>query len=135
MLGPGTTTRAVATRLGFEKTLVGVDVVTRERVVARDVSEERLLELVASSPTKIVVTPVGGQGFLFGRGNQPISPAVIERVGRENIQVICTPGKLHSFQGHALLVDTGDLDLDGKLAGHMSIVTGYGEWAVYRIGN
>ena len=135
VLGPGTTTRAVATRLGFEKTLVGVDVVTRERVVARDVSEERLLELVASSPTKIIVTPVGGQGFLFGRGNQPISPAVIERVGRENIQVICTPGKLHSFQGHALLVDTGDLDLDGKLAGHMSIVTGYGEWAVYRIGN
>jgi len=135
VLGPGTTTRAVAKRLGCEKTLVGVDVIAKSGVVALDVNEQKLLELVLSAPTGIIVTPIGGQGFLFGRGNQPISPAVIIKVGRQNIQVICTPGKLHTFAGRPLLVDTGDAELDANLSGHISISTGYQEKAVYRIGN
>lgn len=135
ILGPGTTTRTVADRLGFEKTLVGVDVVTREELAALDVSEQQLLDLLASTPARIVVTPIGGQGFLFGRGNQPISPAVINKVGRGNIQVICPPAKLHAFGGRPLLVDTGDQELDARLTGYISITTGYRERAVYRIGN
>jgi predicted polyphosphate/ATP-dependent NAD kinase len=135
ILGPGTTTRTLADCLGFAKTLAGVDVVTREKLVAVDVNEQQLLDLVETTSARIVVTPVGGQGFLFGRGNQPISPAVIRKVGRENIRVICTPGKLHSFAGNPLLVDTGDSDLDAQLSGHISITTGYREEAIYRIGN
>ena len=135
VLGPGTTTRAVANRLGFEKTLVGVDVVTKDRPVAMDVNEQQLLELVRTAPARIIVTPIGGQGFLLGRGNQPISPAVIRIVGRQNIQVICTPGKLNTFSGRPLLVDTGDTDLDAQLSGHIAITTGYQEKAVYRIGS
>lgn len=135
VLGPGTTTRAVTNRLGFEKTLVGVDVVTKEQLVALDVNEQQLLELVGSKPSRIIVTPIGGQGFLFGRGNQPISPAVIRETGCENIQVICTPGKLHTFSGRPLLVDTGDPFLDAQLSGHISIITGHQERAVYRVGN
>ncbi len=133
VLGPGTTTRAVAECLGFEKSLVGVDVMTRDQVIAPDVNEERLLRLVADHQTKIIVTPIGGQGFLFGRGNQPISPEVINKVGTNNIQVICSPEKLHAFEGHPLLVDTGDQELDEKLVGHVSITTGYRERAIYRI--
>ena len=135
VLGPGTTTRAVANRLGFDKTLVGVDVMTSDHMVALDVNEQQILELIESTPARIVITPIGGQGFLFGRGNQPISPQVISKVGRQNIQVICTPGKLHTFNGRPLLVDTGDIKLDAQLAGHISITTGYQERAVYRIGN
>jgi len=135
ILGPGTTTRVVANRLGFEKTLVGVDVVTKDRSVALNVNEQQLLELVEAARAQIVITPIGGQGFLFGRGNQPISPQVIKKVGADNINVVCTPGKLHTFAGRPLLVDTGDLDLDTQLAGHISITTGYQERAVYRIGN
>jgi predicted polyphosphate/ATP-dependent NAD kinase len=134
ILGPGTTTRTLADCLGFEKTLVGVDVVTKERLVAMDANEQQLLDLVESTTAQIVITPVGGQGFLFGRGNQPISPAVIKKVGRENIRVICTPGKLHTFAGRPLLVDTGDRDLDTQLTGHISITTGFREEAVYQIG-
>ena len=134
VLGPGTTTRAVANRLGYEKTLVGVDVMTKNRLVAKDVNEQQLLELVRTAPTRIIVTPIGGQGFIFGRGNQPISPAVIRLVGRQNIQVICTPGKLNTFSERPLLVDTGDPDLDVALSGHITITTGYQEKAVYRIG-
>jgi predicted polyphosphate/ATP-dependent NAD kinase len=135
ILGPGTTTRAVANRLGFKKTLVGVDVVAHDKLVALDVNEQQLLALIESTPARIVITPIGGQGFLFGRGNQPISAEVIKQIGRENLQVICTPGKLHTFGGRPLLVDTGDIDLDAQLSGHISITTGYRERAVYRIGN
>ncbi len=134
ILGPGTTTRAIAKRLGFEKTLVGVDVISRDKLIALDVNEQQLLNLTRDRETVMILTPIGGQGFLFGRGNQPISPRVIRRIGRENIQVICTTGKLHSFRGIPLLVDTGDEVLDIELSGHVSIITGYKERAVYKIG-
>ena len=98
-----------------------------------DVSESQLLSLIEFQAAGIILTPIGGQGFLFGRGNQPISPKVIEKIGKENIQVISTPEKLHNLAGNALLVDTGDRDLDRKLSGHISITTGYHEKAVFRI--
>jgi predicted polyphosphate/ATP-dependent NAD kinase len=134
VLGPGTTTRAVAQHLGFEKTLVGVDVITKEQVIALDVNERQLLDLTSDRHTVIILTPIGGQGFLFGRGNQPISPKVIMQIGKDNLQVICTTRKLNTFGGRSLLVDTGDVKLDGALKGHTSIITGYKERAVYRIG-
>lgn len=134
VLGPGTTTRAVAKRLGFEKTLVGVDLITKREVIALDVNEQQLLESTRDQQTVLILTPIGGQGFLFGRGNQPISPRVIRQVGIDNIWVICTTDKLNSFGGNPLLVDTGDGELDAALKGHVSIITGYKERAVYRIG-
>jgi predicted polyphosphate/ATP-dependent NAD kinase len=133
ILGPGTTTRAIAARLGVQKTLVGVDVVTREGLVATDVSERRLLELNAGHPARIVVSPIGGQGFLFGRGNQPISPAVLRAVGKENILVVCLPDKLNALRGQPFLVDSGDADVDAWLAGYIQVITGYRERAYYRI--
>ena len=135
ILGPGTTTRAVAAQLGFEKTLVGVDLVAKDNVIALDVNEQQLLELTSDQQAVIILTPIGGQGFLFGRGNQPISDKVIKQIGKENLQVICTTGKLNSFRGNPLLVDTGDKQLDAALAGHVSIITGYKERAVYKIGS
>jgi predicted polyphosphate/ATP-dependent NAD kinase len=79
------------------------------------------------------VTPVGGQGFLFGRGNQQISPKVIQKVGRDNIIVVSLSEKLNALQGEPLLVDTGDPSLDEMLAGYMSMVVGYRERVVYRV--
>jgi len=133
VLGPGTTTRAITDRLGFPKTLVGVDVYTQEGVVALDVSESRLLELLENGPARIIVTPIGGQGFIFGRGNQPISPKVIRKVGRENILVVSLSEKLNALQGEPLLVDTGDPNVDDILAGYLPVVVGYREKVVYRV--
>jgi predicted polyphosphate/ATP-dependent NAD kinase len=89
--------------------------------------------LIENKTTKIIVTPIGGQGFIFGRGNQPISSRVIKRVGRENIWVVCTPEKLHALGGRPLLVDTGDDSIDEMLQGFIAVTTGYREEAVYRI--
>jgi len=133
ILGPGTTTRCIAQRLGMQKTLIGVDVVTPHELIARDASESQLLTLIAHRPAKIVVTPIGGQGFLFGRGNQQISPRVIQKVGKENILVVCQLQKLNALRGKPFLVDTGDHQTDELLTGYFSVITGYHERSMYRV--
>ena len=133
ILGPGTTTRAITTRLGLQKTLIGVDVITRQKLVAADVNERQLLSLLEKFHARIIVTPIGGQGFLFGRGNQQISPQVIQKVGRGNIIVICLQSKLNALRGRALLVDTGDSQTDRMLSGFIPVITGYRERVIYRV--
>jgi predicted polyphosphate/ATP-dependent NAD kinase len=133
IIGPGTTTRAITSRLGLDKTLIGVDVVTAGKMIAADVNESQLLKLVEGRKAKIVVTPIGGQGCIFGRGNQQISPTVIEKVDRDNIIVVSTSGKIHSLGGRPLWVDTGDRKVDEMLSGYIRVVTGYNERIVYRV--
>jgi predicted polyphosphate/ATP-dependent NAD kinase len=133
ILGPGTTTRAITRALGLRKTLLGVDVVKERALVAEDVNETRLLNLVSGISSKIVITPIGGQGFLFGRGNQQISPEVIRKVGLDNMIVISTTEKINSLQGRPLLVDTGDQGLDEQLSGYTRVITGYNESVIYKL--
>lgn len=133
IIGPGTTTRAIAERLGFPKTLVGVDVYSTEGVIALDANENRLLEILEKHPAKIIVTPIGGQGFILGRGNQQISPRVLEKVGRENLIVVSLIEKINALKGEPLLVDSGELGLDASLAGYLPIISGYHEKVIYRV--
>jgi len=135
ILGPGTTTRTIMTRLGLEKTLLGVDAVMGGALAGRDVTEEGLLHLLEKRrAAHIVVTAIGGQGHIFGRGNQQISAAVIRRVGMAGIIVIATQTKLLSLEGRPLLVDTGDPTLDAELCGYAKVVTGLGERTMYKVG-
>jgi predicted polyphosphate/ATP-dependent NAD kinase len=133
IVGPGTTTRPILANLGLEKTLIGVDVVCRRKLVLADANETSLLELLENHPGKVVVTPIGGQGYIFGRGNQQISPKVLSRIGLENIIVISAPEKILSLDGRPLLVDTGNHEIDRALSRHIKIVTGYGERIVYPV--
>lgn len=132
VIGPGTTTRAIASKLGLNKTLVGVDVVSKGKLVGIDVNEAQLLKLLKKRNAKIVVTPIGGQGYIFGRGNQQISPEVIKKVGRDNIIVVATPEKINSLRGRPFLVDTGDRTVDRMLSGYIKVITGYNEEIVYK---
>lgn len=136
IIGPGTTTRAIAEALGLAKTLLGVDVVLDRKLIARDANEAQLLALLDEHKqcrARIVVTPIGGQGYLFGRGNQQISPKVIEKVGRDNAIVVSTPDKLYALGAQPLLVDTGDRAVDEMLSGYVQVVTGYNERAVRKV--
>jgi len=133
IIGPGTTTRAITSRLGLDKTLIGVDVVAGGNLVAADVNESQLLELLEGRKAKIIVTPIGGIGAIIGRGNQQISPKVIKKVGKEHIIVVSTTGKIHSLRGRPLWVDTGEREVDEMLSGYIRVITGYSEQGVYRV--
>ncbi|MBE3037252.1 MAG: ATP-NAD kinase family protein [Chloroflexi bacterium] len=134
IFGPGSTTQAVATHIGFDKTLLGVDAVLDGKIVSADASEADLLRLLSVNRlAEIVVTPIGGQGCIFGRGNQPISPDVIRKVGRAHIRVISTPEKIQALNGHPLWADTGDRAVDEMLSGYLAVVTGYKESVMYKV--
>lgn len=124
ILAPGTTTRAVAEEMGIsEFTLLGVDLVRNGELVAKDVTEGRILEEIGDESAVIVVSPIGKQGFILGRGNQQVSPEVVRKVGIDNIMVLATPGKL--AETPMLKVDTGDPDLDEEFKGYVRVVMGY----------
>jgi len=132
IIGPGTTTRTIGDLLDAKKTLLGVDVFCDKKIVASDVNEKQILEEIRGKTAQIIVTPIGGQGFIFGRGNQQISPEVIRRVGLENIVVVATEGKLRSLKG--LRVDTGDSNLDDALRSRkLKVVVDYKTESLTRI--
>ncbi len=134
VLGPGSTVEKIGERLGVKKTLLGVDVVTGEgKVLGLDVDERRLLQLVKKGSVKVVVSPIGGTGFLFGRGNQQISPAALRLIGTENVIVVASRSKLDGLVPRRLLVDTGDSGLDGALRGYRRVITGYREEMVVKV--
>jgi predicted polyphosphate/ATP-dependent NAD kinase len=124
ILGAGTTTARIAELLGVEKTLLGVDVVQEGKLLLKDASESDLLALLdREKSVKVIVSPIGAQGFILGRGSQQISAAILRRVGEENLIIVATPHKLAELP--QLLVDTGDLQMDSILAGKRMVVTGY----------
>jgi predicted polyphosphate/ATP-dependent NAD kinase len=133
IIGPGTTTRAITSKLGLSKTIIGVDVVFKGKLLAADVNESQLLNLLEGRKAKIIVTPIGGQGCIFGRGNQQISPEVIKKVGKEHIIVVSTPEKINSLGGRPLWVDTGDQGMDRMLSGYIRVITGYNEQVICKV--
>jgi predicted polyphosphate/ATP-dependent NAD kinase len=122
LIGPGSTMQVLKSQLGFEGTALGVDAVCNGHCIANDLNEQGILELIAKKPARIVVTVIGGQGFLFGRGNQQLSPRVIRAVGSENITVVSSLEKLLAIPGQQLLVDSGDEELDQELTGHRQVI-------------
>jgi predicted polyphosphate/ATP-dependent NAD kinase len=132
LFGPGTTTRLVMEALGLEGTLLGVDAVRDGRLVGTDLGEREILALLDRS-ARIVVGVTGGQGFLFGRGNQQLGPEVIRRVGRENVLAVASTAKLLALAPRRLLVETGDPAVDAMLAGWLRVRTGPDQTMLMRV--
>jgi predicted polyphosphate/ATP-dependent NAD kinase len=135
LIGPGSTTAAIMEELGLPGTLLGVDAIRGGEVLLRDATAAQLESLLESPDVQacIVVTAIGGQGHIFGRGNQQISPAVIRRVGVDNILVVAGKGKITGLQGRPLLVDSNDPELDRRLTGYRRVVTGYHDAILYPV--
>ncbi|WP_053956658.1 ATP-NAD kinase family protein [Inediibacterium massiliense] len=133
IIGPGSTTRPIMKLLDLPYTLLGVDIIYNKQIVGKDLTEKEILKIIKGRKAKMIITPIGGQGYLFGRGNQQLSPLVIEKVGKENIIVIATNGKLRTLQHRPFLVDTGDINLDKRLKGYIKVTIGYKEQVVYKI--
>jgi predicted polyphosphate/ATP-dependent NAD kinase len=133
IIGPGTTTRSIMNRLKLSNTLIGVDLVQNRQVLASDVNEKQLYNLLGDKKARIIVTAIGGQGHIFGRGNQQLSPRVIRKVGKKNIIVVASKDKLISLKSQPLLVDTADLDLDRELCGYIRVITGFEDYVPYNV--
>lgn len=132
ILGSGSTVKALGDELHIDKTLLGVDLYHDGKLIGSDLNEAQLLEAISGHHAKIVVTVIGGQGYIFGRGNQQLSPKVIRAVGRDNIMVIATLDKLHAMDG-PLRVDTGDPECDRLLAGYVRVITGERERVIWQV--
>lgn len=132
IIGPGTTTRSIMQKLNLKFTLLGIDAVCNKELVANDLIESQLLDLIQGKEAKIVVTVIGGQGYIFGRGNQQLSPRVLRQVGKENIIVITPGNKLTALGGKPLLIDTGDYEVNSMLSGYYRIITGYEQTIMYK---
>jgi predicted polyphosphate/ATP-dependent NAD kinase len=136
VLGPGSTLLAVKRALGFEGSLLGVDLYRDGVCLRRDADERGIVEELGShdGPVRILVTAIGGQGHVFGRGNQQISARVIRAAGVDAVQVLAAKGKLAGLGGRPLLVDTNDPELDRELRGYVRVITGYRDAVLYPMG-
>lgn len=136
IIGSGSTTAFLMEELALENTLLGVDIVHQQALIASDVTEPQLwqyLEDNSENGVKLVITLIGGQGHIFGRGNQQLSPRVIKAIGKENIIIIATKSKLSALQSRPLIADTGDSELDQMLSGFMTVTTGYNDQVLYPV--
>ncbi len=131
-LGPGSTVAAIKRRLGIEPTLLGFDVLRAGRLVVAD-ADAAMLAACADAATLVVLSFTRGQGFLIGRGNQQLTPAILRKIPRQHICVVATRTKLLSLQGRPLLVDSGDDEVDARLAGIVEIVAGFEDTLLYRV--
>lgn len=125
VMGSGSTVGAVMDFLGLDNTLLGVDVVKQGELIASDVTASELIELTQDKPTKVILTVIGGQGHILGRGNQQLSPAFIRQIGKQNMLVVATKQKLQALNGKPLRLDSSDAVLDTELAGAFTVITGY----------
>jgi len=133
ILGPGTTVKRVAELLGVSKTILGVDIYRKGRLDL-DVDEKKILEEVKDwHNTWIVLSPIGHQGILLGRGNQQIGPEIIKHVGKERMIIAATRNKLQSIQGNVLRVDTDDRSVNNMVRGYIRVITDYREWRLMQV--
>ena len=124
ILGAGTTTESIAREIGLNKTLLGIDAIKNGKMIARDLDEKKLWALLEhGQEAKILLSPIGAQGFILGRGNQQISARIVKRVGIRNIIVVATPHKLRETP--LLYVDSGDPVLDQNFGDSVQVISGY----------
>ena len=135
ILGPGTTTAGIMTELGLDNTLLGIDAVQGGQLLGSDLNAASLEALCDGhdGDVVIIVTPIGRQGHILGRGNQQITPQVIRRAGPQNLWVVATKTKLNELESRPLLVDSNERDLDLSLEGYIRVITGYQDSVLYRV--
>ncbi|WP_286238015.1 ATP-NAD kinase family protein [Neptuniibacter halophilus] len=133
IMGSGSTVAAVMEQMGLPNTLLGVDLVRDGELIAADCTAQQLLELTDGEPCQIVITLIGGQGHIIGRGNQQLSPELLQRLGKQNIHVIATKTKLQELEGRPLIVDSGVPEVNQMLSGVIAVTTGYHDSVLYRV--
>lgn len=135
IIGPGSTTNHILNTLELEGSLIGFDAVLNKRLKGRDLAEKDILNLITDfecEKVRLILTPIGGQGIILGRGNQQLSSKVLRLISRKNIIIVATKTKLSELRGTPFVIDLIDRELCERLRGYMQVVTGYHEYAIYK---
>lgn len=133
IMGSGTTVQAIMGQLGLANTLLGVDVIEDGQLIASDCTAQQLLAFVKDHTCKLVITVIGGQGHIIGRGNQQLSPELLQHLGRDSLYIVATKTKMKELAGRPLIVDSGDKATNAMLAGLLPVHTGYHDAVLYRV--
>lgn len=133
VFGTGSTIQGIMQRMGLHGSLLGIDVVRDGSILLSDATEGQLLELLKGKNTKLIITAIGGQGHIFGRGNHQLSPKVIRMIGSDNIWITCYADKIYNLENHALYTDTSDKELDKEISGYRKVIIGYQEELICRV--
>jgi len=133
LIGSGKTTAMIMENLGLPNTLLGIDAIENKQLLASDLNEKAILSLLESHKVFAIISVIGGQGHVLGRGNQQLSPAVVRKLGQKHIQVVSTKTKLNNLDGRPLILDSGDSGLDQQLSGHWEVLTGYNDRVLYPV--
>lgn len=136
LIGPGSTTEAIMDRMGLRSTLLGFDAVLAGELLDSDVDAAAIANILDQhrGPVKVVMTLIGGQGHILGRGNQQLTPALIRRIGRDNFMIVASKGKISALAARPLLVDSNDPKLDKEWEGFIPVITGYRDTILYPVG-
>ncbi len=135
IVGPGSTTTGFMQALDLPYSLLGVDVVRGGELLQADANAAQITALLDAhgGPVQVLITAIGGQGHILGRGNQQLTPALIRRIGREHFQVLASKSKLTGLAGRPLLVDSNDPELDQQWQGYIPVICGYRDQVMYRV--
>ena len=129
VIGPGTTCKAITASLGFHTNMLGFDIIRDKKLIIMDAGENEIYKYVDSGHIEIIISVIGGQGFLLGRGNQQLSRRIIKKAGFENICVISSPEKLSGIKGLATDIDDDDIHIPEFIR----VLTGYAQFKIMRI--
>ncbi len=132
LIGPGTTFDPLYDLLQIENTLLGFDLIRNQKLIQSDLTENDILSL-NHRPLHLILTPIGGQGHILGRGNQQISPQVLKNIENDNIIIAATSQKLASLKGKPLLIDTGDELMNKRLKGYKKVITGLDDVMIMKV--
>ncbi|MCF2948575.1 ATP-NAD kinase family protein [Paraglaciecola aquimarina] len=133
VMGSGSTVEFIMQELHIENTLLGVDLIQDQQLLASDVTSQQLLDYTHGKECKLVLTLIGGQGHMLGRGNQQLSAEFLQGVSKQNILLVATKTKLAKLEGRPLIVDSGNVQINKDLAGLITVITGYRDQVLYPV--
>lgn len=132
IIGSGSTTARIMEELELEGTVLGVDIIKNKKLVQKDVNEQEIIDIIQGQPARLVVTPMGGQGYIFGRGNQQLSAKVLSHLDKEDVSIVASAQKMQGLKSNPLLIYTGDDQIDEKFSGYYRVIIAYDQTKMHK---
>ena len=139
IIGPGSTFSPLGKKMNISRSILGVDCVTFDyqgnySILIKDAREDQIFNILTNyTEVFILITPIGGMGYILGRGNHQISPRIIKKVPKDHLLIACTKRKLKTIIDQTLRVDTSDEELNSQMIGYIRVITDFNERQMVRV--